>query len=103
MLKTAVGRLRAVGLAEGLSFVLLMGVAMPLKYIAGQPLAVKYVGWAHGLLFVLYVLALGQASAKYLWKPVTVALLFAAAVVPFGPFVTERWLKRQAASNALEG
>lgn len=88
-------RLRLVGLLEGVSFLLLLGVAMPLKYLAGMPSAVKYVGWAHGLLFILYVLALGQATAVQLWSPVRAALLFVAAVLPGGTFVAERWLRRQ--------
>lgn len=88
-------RLRMVGLAEGISFLLLLGIAMPLKYLAGMPLAVKYVGWVHGLLFVLYVLALGQATAAQLWSPVKAAALFLAAVLPGGTFVADRWLRRQ--------
>src|SRR5690349_20635048 len=57
MLKnTSLGRFRAIALLEGLSFVLLLFIAMPLKYLAGMPLGVKMVGWAHGMLFVLYLL-----------------------------------------------
>ena len=79
MLKTPLGRFRAVALAEGLSFVVLLFIAMPLKYALGLPLAVKYVGWAHGLLFVLYpvVGALAAVGAAVI---VALALLIA-----FGP------------------
>ncbi len=57
MLKnTPLNRFRAIALLEGLSFVLLLFIAMPLKYLAGMPLGVKVVGWAHGMLFVLYFL-----------------------------------------------
>ena len=48
------GRLRAVGMVEAVSFLLLLGVAMPLKYFAGMPLAVKIAGWIHGLLFIAF-------------------------------------------------
>ena len=88
--------LRWIGLAEGVSFLVLLGIAMPLKYLAHMPAAVKYVGWAHGLLFILYVLALGHATTVQLWSPLRAAALFVAAVVPGGTFVAERWLRRQA-------
>ena len=54
MLRTTVGRLRAAGMVEAVSFLLLLGVAMPLKYFAGMPLAVKFAGWIHGLLFLAF-------------------------------------------------
>lgn len=91
----SVQRLRLVGMLEGVSFLTLMGIAMPLKYLAHMPAAVKYVGWVHGLLFVLYVLALGQATAARMWSPLKAVLLFVAAIVPFGTFVADRWLKTQ--------
>ena len=87
--------LRWIGLAEGVSFLVLLGIAMPLKHLAHMPAPVKYVGWAHGLLFILYVLALGHATAVQLWSPVRAAGLFVAALLPCGTFVAERWLRRQ--------
>ena len=69
--KTTVGRMRAVGMAEGVSFLLLMGVAMPLKYFAGMPEAVKWTGWLHGVLFILYglsILAALVAGRISFWK-----------------------------------
>src|SRR5687767_2437690 len=67
MVKTPIGRLRLVGLSEGVSFLLLLGVAMPLKYIAGLPIFVKVVGWVHGGLFVLFCVALVHAATKRRW------------------------------------
>ena len=67
MLSTPIGRLRLVGILEGISFLVLLGIAMPLKYLAGQPEAVKVVGWAHGALFVLYVGAVMQAALAHGW------------------------------------
>lgn len=87
--------LRWVGIAEGISFLVLLGIAMPLKYLAHQPAAVKYVGWAHGLLFILYILALGRATAVQLWSPLRAAALFVASLVPGGTFVADRWLRQQ--------
>ena len=48
-------RFKWISLAEGLSFLLLLGIAMPLKYGFDMPLAVKYLGWVHGALFVVYI------------------------------------------------
>jgi integral membrane protein len=92
---TALGRLRIVGFLEGVSFVLLVGVAMPLKYFAGEPGAVRVVGMAHGVLFLLYLLVLFLAAVEYGWKWRLIALLFVASLLPFGPFVVDaRVLKK---------
>jgi integral membrane protein len=53
--KKLLHRFRMIGIAEGISFLVLLIIAMPLKYFYNQPLAVKYVGWAHGALFVAYI------------------------------------------------
>lgn len=84
-----------VGLAEGLSFLVLLFIAMPLKYAAGMPMAVKLVGWAHGGLFVLYILALVQVAGATDWGFRRIATAFLAAVVPFGTFVLDRSLRRE--------
>ncbi|HEY8990419.1 MAG TPA: DUF3817 domain-containing protein [Luteolibacter sp.] len=91
-------RLLGVGLAEGVSFLFLLGVAMPLKYAAGNPLFVKYGGWAHGLLFILFLMAIFQAWAERAISFKQAALAFAASLLPFGPFVLDRQLKKQTAA-----
>ena len=100
LLSTPLGRLRVVGIAEGVSFLALLGVAMPLKYLAGKPLAVTIVGSIHGALFVLYALALLIAWIDRGWPVTKAAALFIAAVLPFGPFVAERSLAREAGADA---
>jgi integral membrane protein len=95
MLKTPIGRLRAVALLEGISFVVLLFIAMPLKYLAGMPLAVKVTGWAHGLLFVLFILALAEAAAAHRWSLVRVVGAFIASLLPFGTFVLDARLRRE--------
>jgi len=84
-----------IGFIEGISFLVLLLIAMPLKYLAGQPEAVRIVGTAHGALFVLYVLALLLAAFNRKWQPGIVLGGFIASVVPLGPFVFDRWLKTQ--------
>ncbi len=102
MLSTVIRQLRIVGLVEGISFLLLLGVAMPLKYLAGMPKAVSLVGMVHGVLFVLYVFAVAHAWITARW-PVRRALsLLLASLVPFGTFLTDPRLKReQQAAQAL--
>ena len=90
---TVLGRLRIAGLIEGMSYLLLLFIAMPLKYAAGMPEVVKYVGQAHGLLFVLYVLLLLHAWADKKINIKWFLLGCVAAVLPFGPFVFDRKLK----------
>jgi integral membrane protein len=79
-----------VGRAEAISFLVLLGVAMPLKYAAGMPLAVRVVGMAHGLLFILYVFALIRVSGEESWPRRRVITGFLASLVPLGPFWFER-------------
>jgi integral membrane protein len=86
--------LRWTGLIEGVSFILLVGIAMPLKYVWGQPRAVSMVGMLHGLLFVLFCAALARAMWVGGWPLSRGALVFVAALLPFGPFVIDRRVKQ---------
>lgn len=86
-LATPLARLRLVGLLEGVSFLVLLLIAMPLKYLADQPLAVRYVGMAHGILFMLYLLALVPVALDRRWSWKTCAFAVLASVLPGGPFV----------------
>jgi integral membrane protein len=95
MLATPLGRLRAIGLLEGVSFLLLLGVAMPLKYMAGMPMAVSVVGMAHGVLFVLYVAAVAHVMFARRWPIDRALTAVMAAVVPFGPFLLDGRLRRE--------
>jgi len=95
--RNPVPRLRLAGLVEGVSFLVLLGIAMPLKHLAGRPGAVLVVGWAHGLLFVLFCAALLHTTIAARWPLARAALVFAAALHPFGPFALDRRMKRYAA------
>jgi integral membrane protein len=91
----AIDNLRRVGKLEGVSFLVLLGIAMPLKYLAGLPLAVKVVGWAHGALFVWFVIALLAAWRRAKLTIAQTLMVFVAALLPFGPFVIDRRLERE--------
>ncbi len=98
-LKTSVGRLRVIGWWEGWSFLLLLGVAMPLKYFAGLPLAVSVVGMAHGALFMLYVVIALHTALDRNWPWTRTALVLVASVLPAGPFVVDAKILREEAGR----
>jgi integral membrane protein len=94
MLKTPIGRLRAIAHLEGVSYLLLLGIAMPLKYFANLPEAVRIVGSLHGLLFVLYLIAVAHVTIALRWSLSRVLGALAASVIPFGNFVLDARLRR---------
>ena len=98
-LNTTLGRLRIIGWWEGVSFLVLLGVAMPLKYFADAPQAVRIVGMAHGILFILYVLATIQAALDRDWSWKRTALVLLASVLPAGPFVVDAKILREEAAR----
>lgn len=88
-------QVRVSGILEGISFLLLLGVAMPLKYYYAMPDAVRYTGMAHGLLFIWYVSAvmLGRQPLKLTLRETIIALL--AAFLPFGTFYADSKIFRR--------
>jgi integral membrane protein len=101
-LKVAMNNLRWVGYTEGTSFLVLLGIAMPLKYWANYPLAVTVVGSLHGGLWILYLLAAARAAVAEKWGVGKMAAAVIASVLPFGPFVLDAWLRREIPGPDLE-
>ena len=90
-LKTSVGRLRAIGFLEGSSLLLLLFVAMPVKYLLGYPGLVLYIGMAHGILFLLYVFCALAVGMERRWAFFTITWkVLLASIVPFGTFYVDR-------------
>src|SRR3954470_22822843 len=89
-----VSLLRRLTLTEGVSFLLLLAIAMPLKYFAGMPMAVKIFGWAHGVLFLAFCFTLLQTMLNSGWSFGRAATVFVASLLPFGPFVIDRRMKQ---------
>lgn len=79
---------------EGWSYILLLFVAMPLKYWADMPEAVRIVGMAHGVLFVGYMAALGLAAERGGLSSGRVFWAVVVSLLPFGTFFHDPWLKR---------
>lgn len=100
-LTTSLARLRAVSILEGASLLLLLGVAMPLKYLAHEPAAVRVVGLIHGVLFVGYVLLLLQNTIERRWSAGKFLLGLVLSVIPFGAFYAERRLFQPGAGEVV--
>ena len=96
LLSSSVGRLRVVSAVEGLSYALLLFVAMPVKYGLGEPVLVQVLGRAHGLLFVLFAAALLHAWLDEEWGFGRALWLGVLSVVPLGALWIERELRAEA-------
>lgn len=94
-MNNALGRFRWIALAEGVSFLILLFIAMPLKYWGGMPLAVKYTGWAHGVLFIAFIVSLIEITIAHRWSLVKSGIAFVASLVPFGTFVLDAKVLKQ--------
>lgn len=81
---------RRIGFLEGLSFLLLLLVAMPLKYLAGKPEAVRVIGMAHGVLFILYVLMATTISADQEWSKRKLFAAYLGSFLPLGTWWFDR-------------
>ncbi|QDH80743.1 DUF3817 domain-containing protein [Echinicola soli] len=88
-------RFRIISYAEGISYLLLLFIAMPLKYTMDMPLAVKYTGWVHGLLFIAYVYLIFPTRRSLNWTFRRTLFALIASVLPFGPFLFDRKLRQQ--------
>jgi len=100
MLKTNIGRFRLISISEGISFLVLLGIAMPIKYACNIPEAVKYPGYLHGMLFILYVVLLLMTGIERKWSFGTLVLLFISSLLPFGFLFAERLFLKKQASQA---
>ena len=88
-----------IALAEGTSFLVLLCIAMPMKYFMGMPLAVRVVGSIHGLLFLLYVGQLIRLRSTYQWDNWFSIQAFVASILPFGTFLFDKYLREKEAAT----
>jgi integral membrane protein len=93
---------RKIAFAEGTSFLVLLLIAMPLKYLAGIPIAVTIAGGIHGVLFVAFLVLAWEAKKEYA-KPFSwLAKALLASILPFGTFVMDReWKKEEQLTDAV--
>lgn len=81
---------RIVGFLEGISYILLMGVGMPLKYFSDDPSWIKALGMPHGLLFVAYIILAYLIKEEQKWSFKDFGVVCLASVIPFGTFYIDR-------------
>lgn len=89
MAKNVVTQFSSINTTEGYSYIILVFIAMPMKYIFNFPLAVKIVGMVHGILFIMFCYLLYKASLEAKWSLKESLLFFTASLVPFGTFYTK--------------
>jgi integral membrane protein len=92
-MKNPIPFLRKIALIEAVSYLVLLGIAVPLKYLADMPLAVRIVGSVHGLLFVIFCVALAQTMLVARWPMGRGALVFVASLIPVATFVIDPKMK----------
>ena len=81
---------RIISLLEGLSFILLLFIATPIKYYAGNDTYVKMLGMPHGILFLIYVTFAILLKYELKWKSKTFWIILGASIIPFGTFYTDK-------------
>ncbi|MGY0392506.1 DUF3817 domain-containing protein [Bizionia sp. KMM 8389] len=86
---------RLIAFLEGVSYILLLFIATPIKYLADDPQYVKMLGMPHGILFIAYIIVALIISKKMAWTNKTLAIVLLASIIPFGTFYVEyKYLKR---------
>jgi integral membrane protein len=94
--------LRLTGYVEGTSLLLLIGIAMPVKYMLGEPMLVRVIGMIHGLLFMWYVVLLALTVSRNALPWWTFPAGFIGAVIPFGPFLFEYLLSKATTKTSIQ-
>lgn len=82
--------LRPVAIFEGVSFLAILFITMPLKYYFNQPMWNQFVGMAHGLLFIVYIVLVLMAKFEHNWNLKVTFLCLVASVIPFGTFYVHK-------------
>lgn len=92
---------RTISVLEGCSFLLLLFIAMPLKYYFAMPEVVSVVGMIHGILFVLYTMLSLNVAQKYNWSTGYWGMILLAGMIPFGFLLIDGRLKRESQSQLV--
>lgn len=92
--KSLIAQLRIAAIMEGISYLLLLAVTMPLKYLADMPEPNMIVGYSHGLLFIWYVVLVLLVAYRYRWNFKSTAIALAASLIPAATFYVEAKMLR---------
>lgn len=87
--KTNLGFLRLIAFLEGMSYLVILFITMPMKYLFDMPAPTRPVGMAHGVLFIVYVVLVLIVRSKYKWPLLTTFWALLASIIPFGTFVAD--------------
>ncbi|MEN8717277.1 MAG: DUF3817 domain-containing protein [Sulfurovum sp.] len=93
MFNSAHTRFKIISLLEGLSYLILVFIAMPIKYIGDNPLPVKYVGMGHGVLFIIFCIFLFEVTFRNNWKKSFSIKMFILSLIPFGFIFIDKAIK----------
>jgi len=89
-----IGNFRIIGFIEGISYLVQLIIAMPMKYMMGITIATKIVGMIHGLLFIVFLIILMQAAQKHNFSMKDSVIFFIASLIPSGTFYTDKRLNK---------
>ena len=88
---------RVIAFLEGVSYILLLFIATPIKYLGDDPTYVGWLGMPHGILFLAYVVLAIMVGQELKWNKNTLIIVLLASIIPFGTFYIERkYLKNRA-------
>jgi integral membrane protein len=93
MKKNNVKRFGIINSVEGYSYLVLLFIAMPLKYLLGFFIAVKIAGMVHGILFIIFLTLGVKAWIEAKWSFMQTIIFFIASLIPFGTFFTKTKIK----------
>lgn len=94
-IKSNKGRLQVIGMAEGISLLLLLFICTPLKYVLEVKEPTKIIGMIHGVLFIAYVMVVLVAHSELSWKKSRTAFLLIASIIPFGTIYADKKVFKQ--------
>lgn len=89
-MKNNIKNFRIINTVEGYSYLILLFIAMPMKYLMDIAIATKIVGSIHGFLFILFMVLLALAWRDVKWSAKESVIFFVASLIPFGTFFTKK-------------
>ena len=93
---STLSQFRIIAFLEGISFLLLMLMAVPLKYFWDEPIVVSFIGAIHGALFMAFLYYQYESNLKHKWDMRFNAIAFIASLIPFGTFWLDKELEKKA-------
>lgn len=92
-------RYRVMALVTGTMLLLLVLVAVPVKYVGNHPGPAQFIGVAHGFLFIVYLIATLDLGFRLRWNPIKLVIVMACGTIPFASFIAERRITHEVRGN----